>query len=109
MTTLEKNILIANWLEWYSEIISTKWWFSKDGTVQAKGDEDLAFHKDSNLQWLCLEKIAEEYTNLYQCKDKLSPIDAIRKLEFFYSNEIVTKEDLFESIVNYINSKNENK
>lgn len=91
---IEKNVLIAEWLDFKYEYCSnSKWWFSKDGTVQCNGDEELRFHYDSNWQWDCLEKI--------------SIIEGIT-IEGVFSQfdiSINSKEDLFNGIVNYIRSK----
>jgi hypothetical protein len=61
-----------------------------------KNNNHFKFYSDSNLQWLCLEKIAKE------CNLTIWHISG-----FGYFKSFNSKQELFEAIVNYIkNEKN---
>lgn len=99
MTNLDKNILIIKWLDW--EILTSEscpsFKYIKNEFFNG-GIEFLNFESDSNLQWLCLEKIADERN-----KTILGVLEILSYTLQSQFKTIKTKEDLFEAIINYIN------
>lgn len=98
MTNLDKNILIAKWLGW--EVLTSEssmsFKYIKNEFFDG-GIEFLNFESDSNLQWLCLEKIANERN-----KTILGVLEILSYTLQSQFKAIKTKEDLFEAIINYI-------
>ena len=98
---IEQNTLIAKWLGWNIlqsesctfEYIKNEYFYG--------GIEFLRFDSDSNLQWICLEKIMKEYeyesiVQVYSFLEYIQTID--KNVEINIKN----KSDIFNAILDYI-------
>jgi hypothetical protein len=116
MNIVEKNILIAKWLRWkFTDQKHTAVRFMPPYSEHGNSKQyctpirELRFHWDSNWQWLCLIKISDKLnsdSNKIKTYDIYDVIGYL-KYKYFNDNEIKTKQDLFEAIVNYIKIQND--
>ena len=107
---IDGNIIIAKWLDWEVEedYVDTPFLIYQpeiSNIPEEKWDcaikfEKLNFHNDSNWQWLALE-------NIMKIENNCSLSHVIRILDYMIapSDKIKTKQELFETILKYINNE----